>query len=198
MAFTRRFLKGIGLTDEQVEAAMEEHVAVTDALKGQIRDLTNETAEIENLRAENEQLKTFKADAEKADWESKYNAEHTAFEQFKADAETKETTAKLQTAYKAMLKEQNIDEKRFDAILRVTDFSGMKLTQEGKLANAEKLAEQIKQDWSGFVVTQRTEGQQIDTPPANSGAMHGSNAEYIRNRMNQRHANLYGRTEEKE
>lgn len=198
MAFTRRFLKGIGLTDEQIESAMEEHVSVTDALKAQIDSLKEDTKELNDLSKEVEGLRQFKSDAEKADWQTKYNDEHTAFEQFKAETESKETTAKLQTAYKAMLKEQNIDEKRFDAILRVTDFSNMKLTQEGKLANAEKLAEQIKQDWSGFVVTQRTEGQQIDTPPANSGAMHGSNAEYIRNRMNQRHANLYGRTEEKE
>lgn len=192
MAFTRRFLKGIGLTDEQIESAMEEHVSVTDALKAQIDSLKEDTKELNDLSKEVEGLRQFKADAEKADWETKYKDEHQAFEDFKSETASKETTAKIKDQYRAMLKEANIDEKRFDAILRVTDFSNMKLTQEGKLANAEKLAEGIKQDWSGFVVTQRTEGQQVDTPPANNGAMHGSNAEYIRNRMAQRHANLYG------
>ena len=35
MAFTRNFLKTMSLTDEQVQAIMEEHTAVTDALKAQ-------------------------------------------------------------------------------------------------------------------------------------------------------------------
>ena len=35
MSFTRNFLKTMSLTDEQVQAIMEEHLSVTDSLKAQ-------------------------------------------------------------------------------------------------------------------------------------------------------------------
>ena len=36
MALTRRFLKGMGLTEEQVDTIIEAHTEVTDGLKEQI------------------------------------------------------------------------------------------------------------------------------------------------------------------
>ena len=44
MAVTRSFLKGMGLTEEQVSAIIEEHVSTTNALKEQ-RDSNKDAAE---------------------------------------------------------------------------------------------------------------------------------------------------------
>ena len=40
MAFTRKYLKGLGLTDDQIDAVMEAHTDVTDGMKATISDLT--------------------------------------------------------------------------------------------------------------------------------------------------------------
>ena len=51
--FTRNFLKALGLTDDQVNAIVEEHTSVTDALKKQRDDAK---AEAEKFKADAEKL----------------------------------------------------------------------------------------------------------------------------------------------
>lgn len=191
MAFTRRFLKSLGLNEDQVEAVIDEHTAVTNELKKYKED----AEKLEGVQQELDDLKAKHQDSN--DWKKKYEDEHTAFETYKSDTEKSKEIEKVRGLYKSMLKEANVDEKRFDAILKVTDFSNMKVTQEGKLANADKIAESIKQDWSGFIVTKKTEGQDVATPPKSEDNGTGSNAAYIRERLRARHESMYGKTETK-
>ena len=197
MALTRKFLKSIGLNDDQIDSVIEEHTTVTGELKSQI---STYKADAEKLSSVQKELDDVKAQNEKAeDWESKYNAEHKAFEDYKTGQEQEKTTATMKAEYKRLLKEANVDEKRFDAILKVTDFSNMKLTKEGKLYDESKIAETIKTDWAGFVVTSKETGQKVDTPQqskVSSGV--GDNAEYIRMKGRQFHGNLYGAAKEGE
>ena len=58
MALTRSFLKGMGITDEQISAIIEAHTESTDALKAQ-RD--NYKAYAEKLPAVQQELDTLKA-----------------------------------------------------------------------------------------------------------------------------------------
>ena len=164
MSLTRKMLKGMGLTEEQVDSIIEEHTAVTDALKEQVNQYKRDAEGYQTAKKELEDLKSGGDD-----WKEKYEAEHKAFEDFKKETEASAERAKVQDAYRALLKAQNVSEKRIDKIIKLTDLDALKLTKEGRIANEEKVAEDIRNEWSEFIVSQSDRGTDVDTPPASSG-----------------------------
>ena len=172
MSLTRKMLKGMGLTEEQVESIIEEHTAVTDALKEQAQKYE---ADAKKLSAVQKELDDMKEGG--SDWEDRYNKEHEAFENYKKDVETKAEGEKVRAAYKALLKSQNISDKRIDTILKLTDFAEIKLTKEGKIANEEKVIEKIKEEWADLIGTQSEKGAGVETPP--KGGKHYASKEEI-------------------
>lgn len=164
MAVSRSWLKGMGLTEEQVNSIIEAHSETVDGLKAE-RDKFK--ADAEKLASVQKQLE----DLQKEDWKAKYESERKAFADYKTDVANKETLGKVKTAYRQLLKDNNIGEKHIDSIMKVTDFGSMKLGEDGKLTDADKLNESIKSDWSGFVTSTETKGANVDTPPAGSGKM---------------------------
>lgn len=163
MALTRSLLRGMGLTDEQVSSIIEAHTDTVDGLKAE-RDKYK--AEAEKLPEVQKQLDALKGGE---DWKAKYEAESKAFSDYKKDQADRETLGKVKDAYRQLLRSSNVGEKHIDSILRVTDFSKMKLDGDG-LADAEKLTEGIKSDWGGFIASTETKGATVETPPANVGA----------------------------
>lgn len=159
MALTRKLLKGMGLTDEQVDTVIEAHTETVDGLKEQRDTYKADAEKLETVQAELDQLKGGE------DWKAKYENEHAAFDNYKKTIAANEQTAKVKEAYKALLLENKVDDKRIDSILRVTDFAEMKLGEDGKLTDAENLSKAIKTDWAGFIVTGGTQGAHVDNPP---------------------------------
>lgn len=159
MAFTRSFLKASGLTDEQITAVMEEHVAVTDALKGE-RDKYK--AEAEKAADLQKQLEGIQGGE---DFKEKYEKEHQAFEEFKKKTADDAEAAKVKAAYRSLLIDEKIGAKRLDSIMRVTDFTKMKLDKEGKLVNESELRKAIGDEWGEFRTTITERGAKVETPP---------------------------------
>ncbi len=186
MAFTRNFLKSLSLSDEQVQAVIEEHVAVVDGLKKYKED----AEKLPSVQKELDDLKKQNSDA--ADWKKKYEDEHSAFESYKSDADAKAVLDKKKQLYTELLKETKVGEKQIEAILRVTDFDSISLTKDGKLDGREKLGEAVKKEWGGFIVTTSSKGEEVQTPPDSSKGGSGENAAYIRSRGQAFHSNLYG------
>lgn len=164
MALTRNMLKSMALTDEQVNAIIEEHVNTVDGLKAERDKYKVEADKVEGLEKKIEELKL---SLPKEDWEKKFNDEHKAFEEYKVGIEEEKTTNAVKAAYKKLLTANKVGEKHIDSILRVTDTSKMKLDKDGNLEDAEKLSESIKSDWSGFIVSTGTKGADVSTPPTN-------------------------------
>ena len=193
MALTRAMLKGMGLTDEQVGAIIEEHTSVTSALKDQISDLktkADKQAEVEKELAE------LKKDVADNDWKGKYDKEHQEFEKYKADQETKETASKVREAYKKLLSECKVGSKHVDSIIRVTDFANMKLKDDGTLDDAETLKKGIETDWSGFITTDGTKGAEVENPPAGKDNNGGEKPTRAAELAAKYHENLYGKGKE--
>lgn len=163
MALTRAMLKGIGLTEEQISAIIDEHTSVTTALKDQIKEYKEQADRLPEVQKEFDKLKKDVADN---DWKGKYDKEHDAFEAYKTDIAGKEKSAKIKAAYKKLLAECKVGDKHVDSILRVTDFKDMKLAEDGTLEGADKLKENISTEWSGFISTEGTQGAGVETPPA--------------------------------
>ena len=174
MSITRKMLKGMGLTEEQVDTIIEEHTSVTDALKEKAQKYETTAQKLADVEKELNDLK-----AGGSDWEDRYNKEHDAFENYKKDIESKAEQENIRTAYKALLKDQNVSEKRIDTILKLTDFSEMKLTKDGKIANEDKVIEKIKEDWSDLIGTETKKGATVEKP-INGGKAYTSREEIMK------------------
>lgn len=191
MAFTRNFLKALGLTDEQVGTIIEEHTSVTDALKKQRDD---NKAEAEKYKADAEKLpsvqKELDALKDGEDFKGKYEKEHQDFEDYKATIAKNEETARKKAAYRQLLIDQQINEKRLDAVIRTTDFDKITLDKDGKLEHAADLKKAIDSEWGDFKVTVHERRPTIATPPSGgSGDGHPSRARELAQKF---HAERYG------
>ena len=108
MALTRKLLKGMGLTDEQVDTIIEAHTDTVDGLKA---DVTRYKADAEKLPGIQKQLDDLKA-AGDGGYKEKYEKEHSAFEAFKTDITEKESKAAKEKAVRAYFESKNITGRR--------------------------------------------------------------------------------------
>ena len=159
MGFSRSFLKATGLTDEQITAVIEEHTAVTDALKAERDKLKEQANKAADLQKQLEGMNSGE------DFKQKYEDEHKAFEDFKKQTASEAEAAKVKAAYRKLLAGEGIGEKRLDSIIKVTDFSKMKLDKDGNLEKADELKKSINDEWSEFKTTVTERGAQVDKPP---------------------------------
>jgi len=164
--FTRgdiRSILGEAHTDEIENRLIAAHLAVVDPLKD---DLQRYKADAEKLPCVQKELDDLKAASADNEWETKYNDEHAAFEKYKADVAAAAETEKIKAEYRKLLQELGISEKRFDAILRLVDFSEMKLGDKG-LENVDKIKESIKSDWADYIPETHEDGADVGNPPNN-------------------------------
>lgn len=192
MALTRNMLKGMGLTDEQVSAIIEEHVNTVDGLKADRDKYKEDAAKVAGLE---KKIKELESDTSSDEWEKKYNDEHDAFEKYKSGVEDEKKSNAVKAAYKKLLATNKVGEKHIDSILRVTDLSKMKLDKDGNLVDADKLTESIKSDWSGFITSTETKGATVETPPATNNDK-GSTTGRAAQLAAQYHSSLYGTDKE--
>lgn len=179
MALTRKFLSAMGIEEEKIEQIISAHTEVTDALKEE-RDKYKEDAEkYATAKKELSDLKKQVAsEDEKNPWKVKYDALKEEHDAYKADIEKKQTEANKTKALKSLLKEIGVSEKRIDAVAKVTDISSIKLGEDGKIADEDKLKENLKKEWSDFITTSSEKGATTPTPPS-SGGSSGKTAEEI-------------------
>lgn len=164
-----RKIIGENCTDEMENQLIALHLGVVDPLKDELNANKADAAKLAELQKQLEEAqKTLK---ETEDWKAKFDKEHSDFDEYKAQIEKDKAIGNIKEAYRALLKENKVDEKRHESILKLkaTDFGAMKLDKDGKLEDADKLSEAIKNDWKDFIVTAQTNGASVDNPPANNG-----------------------------
>lgn len=163
MAVTRKKLKGMGLTDEQVEAVIEDHLETVNGLQAQIDTYKADAEKLPGVQKELDELK-----AADGGYKAKYEKEHSDFDQYKKDVAAKETAATTERLFRAELTALGITGKRADAIIRATDLSTIKV-KDGALEDAKSVQKSIKDDWAEFIPTTHTVGANTPTPPGNMG-----------------------------
>lgn len=166
MALTRKFLSALGIEADKIDEIITAHTEVTDALK-QDRDKYKADAErVPALEAEIDTFKKAQEKGEKDPYKVKYEAIKEEYEAFKNDVSAKETKNKKESAYKQLLKDAGVSEKRIDAVLKVSDVDGIEFDDDGKVKDADKLTEGIKKEWADFIQTKTTEGANVANPPS--------------------------------
>ena len=170
MALTRRLLKGMGLTDEQMDTIIEAHTDTVDGLKA---DLAKYKTDAEQLPKVQRELDTLKA-AGDGGYQEKYEKVKKDFEDYKAEVSTKETKAAKEKAVRAYYESKGITGKSLDIAIRGSGAEIDALDLDGdKIKDTSALDELVKGTFSGLVSTTETRGAQTSNPPANnnSGAM---------------------------
>ena len=167
MSITRKMLKGMALTDEQIDTIIEAHTETVDALKDERDKFKADASELVTTR---NQLEALKKEIENGDsFEDKYNKLKKEFDDYKSEQSAMAEKSAKETAYKEMLKSAGVSEKRIASIMRVTNLADVKLDKEGKLKDYDKLVDGVKAEWSDFIDTKDVKGADTKTPPTNSG-----------------------------
>ena len=167
MALTRKFLAALGIDEDKAEQIITAHAETVDGLKAE-RDKFKTDAD--KLPAVESELNTLKEKMAGEDpYKDKFEKVQKEYSEYKKDVEAKATTAKKENAFKAMLKEIGIPEKRIESVLKVSDVAKIEFDDEGKVKDGEKLKEGLKTEWADFIPTTKTEGAKPATPPANGG-----------------------------
>lgn len=169
MSLTRKMLKAMSIEDEKIDQIIEAHTETVNALK-EDRDKYKEDAEKlpgvqKQLDDALEEAKNSNSDA----WEAKYNALKEDFDDYKNDIAAKETKAAKNNAYRVLLKEIGISDRRIDSVLRVSKVDDIELDKDGKIKNVDALKESIKIEWADFIQTTAAQGAQTATPPSSTG-----------------------------
>lgn len=170
MALTRKMLKAMGIEEEKIDQIIEAHTESTDALKADRDKYKADAEKLTEVQKKYDDLK--KEVEEKGDdtYKEKYEKEHKDFEAYKKNIDAEKTKAKKSEAYKAVLKEAGVSEKRYDAILRLTDLDKVELDDEGKIKDAATVVEDVKKEWSDYIVKTEEHGAGTETPPDGAGA----------------------------
>ena len=164
MALTRKALKAMGLTEEQVESIVEMHLEVKNDLEEQIKTYKADAQKLPGVQKELDDLK--KGDGE--DYKAKYEAEKAAHEKTRNDHAAKETAAANERLFRAELTAVGITGKRADQIVKLTDMAAFAV-KDGAYEDAKAVQDHIRTEYSEFVPETKTEGANTPTPPTKPG-----------------------------
>ena len=170
MALTRRLLKGMGLTDEQMDTIIEAHTDTVDGLKA---DLAKYKTDAEQLPKVQRELDTLKA-AGDGGYQEKYEKVKKDFDDYKTEVSAKETKAAKEKAVRAYYEGKGITGKSLDIAIRGSGAEIDALELDGdKIKDTSALDDLVKGTFSGLVSTMETRGASTSNPPANNngGAM---------------------------
>lgn len=190
MAFTRKMLKGLGISEELQEVIVDAHLEVVNALKEE-RD--NYKKDADKLAEVQKELDDEKAKHEgDSSLQSQYDQLKQEFESYKTGIEKKETEAAKKAAYKKLLLEAGVSEKRVDTVLKVSDLEKIQLDKEGKIKDAEELTKNAKTEWADFIVTSGTKGAETQTPPSGIGGAQAKTPSRAAQVAQKHYETLYG------
>jgi molecular chaperone GrpE (heat shock protein) len=186
-----REILGEAYTDDIGKKLVTLHRSVVDPL---LDDLDSAKRDATKYKTEADKVPGLQKDLDEAkkgeDWKTKFEKAEKDLKDYKDQIARDAETAKVKAAYKKLLTEEKISEKSLDAVLNVTDYSKMKLKEDGTLDGIEDLKKDIDTRWGGFKVQTRQRGEKVDTPPA--GGNNGGGDNSIRTMTAAWHAAKYG------
>lgn len=172
MALSRKFLAALGIEAEKIDEIISAHSDTVEALKEE-RDQFREKAEKydkaqNDLDAANKKIEDLSKDDA---YKIKYEALKEDFDEYKKGIETEKTNNSKMAAYKNLLKEIGISEKRIEAVAKLAELDKIKLDKDGKIEECDDLKKNLAEEWSDFIIKEGKEGAGTSTPPDNGGVV---------------------------
>lgn len=166
MALTRKFLSAMGIEDDKVDEIISAHTDTVNALKEQRDQYKQDAEKLPNVLKE---LDEIKANSDKEDpYKEKYEALQTEYNDYKAEVEKEKEKATKERAFRDLIKDAGISEKRIDSIIKVTDIDAIEMDDNG-IKDYDNVRQKVREEWSDFIVTESKAGAKTSTPPKNEG-----------------------------
>ncbi len=170
MALSRKFLAALGIEADKIDEIINAHSETVEGLKN----------ERDSFKADAEKYKQTKEDLDKANkqlaeyskedtYKVKYDALKEDFDGFKAKVEAEKTNTSKKAAYKSLLKEIGISEKRIDSIAKLAELDKINLDKDGKIEGMDDLKKSLSEEWADFIVKDDKKGADTSTPPDGQG-----------------------------
>lgn len=187
MSLTRAFLKGMGLTDEQVNGIIEAHTETVDGLKAQAAQYKADAEKLTEVQAELKKAQ----DAVKNSGDAQKIQE--AFDKYKADVQAKETKAAKEAAMRKLAKDAGLDEKGIERAVKY-GLASIELDEAGEIKDANDHIKALREEWPENIRAKVENNDPTPTPPAGHNDNGNGNRAAALYKAHQ--AALYGQTNE--
>ena len=162
MALTRKSLKAMGLTDEQVDSIIEMHSETVDGLKEQVKTYKADAEKLPNVQKELDELKA----AGDGGWEEKAKDFEKKYNDLVAENKNKETKAAKESAAKAFFESKGITGNSLEIAMRGSSAEIAALDLDGeKIKDSSALDALVNGTFKALVSTTTTKGANIPNPP---------------------------------
>ena len=162
MALTRKSLKAMGLTDEQVDSIIEMHSETVDGLKEQVKTYKADAEKLPNVQKELDDLKA----AGDGGWEEKAKDFEKKYNDLVAENKNKETKAAKESAAKAFFESKGITGNSLEIAMRGSSAEIAALDLDGeKIKDSSALDALVNGTFKALVSTTTTKGANISNPP---------------------------------
>lgn len=166
MALTRKLLKGMGLTDEQVDTIIEAHGDTVDGLKEDIQRYKTDAEKLSGVQKELDDLKKDNGN----DFKARYEKERQDFQAYKDGIAKKEAAAAKEKAARAYFESKGIPAKSMGLVIRGAKGEIESLELDGeKIKDASALDSLLDGDYKGLIGRAKKTGTETETPPDASG-----------------------------
>lgn len=169
MALSRKMLKAMGIEDEKIDEIISMHTETVDALKKERDGYKADSDRVADLEKQLEDAKARLEAAGQDSYKEKYEALKKDYEGYKSEQAAKAAHAAKLDAYRSLLKDAKISDKRIDTVLKVSDVDSIEIGEDGKVKGAEDLVKSIGEEWADFVESTSSEGAEVEKPPAGGG-----------------------------
>ena len=162
MALTRKLLKGMGLTDEQVDTIIEAHTDTVDGLKADVAKYRPDAERLQGVQKELDDLRA----AGDGGYKDRYEKEHSAFESYKADVTAKESRAAKEKAVRAYFEDKRVTGANLEIAMRGVgeEMAALEL-EDGKIKDTKALDALLEGAYKGLIATSQTQGANPPAPP---------------------------------
>ena len=163
MALTRNYLKSMGLTEEQVNAIIENHTDSIDGLKAELATARAAAETVEALTKERDELKDKLSKAGDA---AKVQAEFDAYRQ---QVETEKANAAKSEAVRKALKASGVQREEFlDLLMGKVELDKVEMDGDAVKDEASFVAP-FKAAYAGCFASESEQGTKLQNPPSGGG-----------------------------
>lgn len=159
MALTRKMLKGMGLTEEQIDTIIEAHTDTVDGLKDKAGQVEGLEKQVKDLQAQIEAAKGGK------DWKAEHDKLKGEFDTYKQQVADKAADDAKLREVRRLGKEAGLSDAGIEKAAKYTDRKGMELGEDGKARDAAALVKALREEWPEYIVKTARKGAQPATPP---------------------------------
>lgn len=180
MSLTRKLLKGMELSEEQIDSIISEHSNTVSALKEEIDDYKEKADKASEIEKEYNKLKKI---VDSDDTKEKLDKVTAEFKAYKKEAEAKELASTKEALRNKLIEDAGIPSNWTERVKKSISLNDLEV-EDGKLKDESKMLESIKAEWSDVIGKVSEQGANIAKPPINTGGKVTMTREEIRKIQN--------------